>query len=71
MFPEPATLFGIPYDLIVLAFALSWGAIGGYVVGTSRSRWVLPAVLIGFTLPACVAILFAPALILILQNLQV
>ena len=62
-------LFGIPVQLIVMAFAVAWGAIGGYVVGTSRSPWVLPVVLLVFTLPACLAIIFGPAVILILQNL--
>ena len=62
-------LFGVPVQLIVMAFAVAWGAIGGYVVGTRRSPWVLPVVLLVFTLPACLAIIFGPAFILILQNL--
>ena len=62
-------LFGIPLDFIVMVFAIAWGAIGGYVAGTSRSPWVLPLVLVIFTLPACLAIILGPAIILILQNL--
>ena len=66
---RPPELYGIPVQLIFVAFAVAWGAIGGYVDGTSRSAWVLPVVLMVFTLPACLAIIFGPAIILILQNL--
>ena len=62
-------LFGVPLDFIVMVFAVAWGAIGGYVVATRRSPWVLPLVLVVFTLPACLAIILGPAIILILQNL--
>ena len=62
-------LFGIPLEFAITVFAIAWGAIGGYIVGTSRSRWALPYVLMFFTLPACLAIILGPAIVLILQNL--
>jgi hypothetical protein len=61
-------LFGIPLDFIVMVFAVAWGAIGGYVVGTRRSPWVLPVALMVFTLPACLVMIFWPAIFLVLQN---
>jgi hypothetical protein len=69
MFSESPTLIGIPSEVIIVAVALAWGAIGGLVVGTSGSRWVLPLALALFTLPACLALILGPALVLILQNL--
>ena len=63
-------LLGVPVELIFMAFAVAWGAIGGYVVGTRRSPWVLPVVLIVFTLPACLVIILGPAFVLILENLR-
>lgn len=60
---------GIPAPLLVAVVALAWGAIGGYIVGTSRSRWVVPYVLVLFTLPACLGVVFAQAIVLILENL--
>jgi|SRR5687768_15126526 hypothetical protein len=61
-------LFGIPFQVIVAVFALAWGAIGGYVVGTTSSPLVRLAAVLVFTLPACVALILGPAIILILQN---
>ena len=69
MFSEPpTTLFGVPDGLVLTVFAVLWGAIGGYVVATSRRPWVLPVALLVFTFPAIVAIVLGPAIILILQN---
>jgi hypothetical protein len=62
-------LFGVPLEFIITVSAVGWGAIGGYVVGTSRSRWVLPYVLMFFTLPAVFVIVLAQAIVLILVNL--
>jgi hypothetical protein len=67
--PPPPQLFGLPYELVFTSFAVSWGAIGGYVVGTSSRPWVLPVALLVFTFPAIVTIVLGPALVLILQNL--
>ena len=60
---------GIPIALWIVTVALLWGAIGGYIVARSRSRWALPFGLLLFTIPACLAMLLGPALVLILQNL--
>ena len=62
-------VLGIPVEVLIMAFAVAWGGIGGYVVGTSRSPWVRALAIMVFTLPACVAIILGPAIILILQNL--
>lgn len=61
-------LLGVPVEAWIMGFALLWGAIGGYIVATNTSRWVLPAVLVVFTLPACLAMILGPAILLILQN---
>jgi hypothetical protein len=61
-------LLGIPVELIVTGLAVGWGAIGGFVVARSTTRWVVPYVLLIFTIPACVLILFAPVIVLIMQN---
>ena len=69
MFARHPELMGVPISLIISIFAVAWGAIGGYVVGTSSSPWVRLAAVVVFTLPACAALILGPALILILQNL--
>jgi hypothetical protein len=67
--PPPPRLYGIPYGLVFTALAVSWSAIGGYIVATSRRPWVLPVALLVFTFPAILTIVLGPAIILILQNL--
>jgi hypothetical protein len=70
MFSEPMAP-GIDLGVVLTIFAVSWGAIGGYVVATSRRPWVLPVALLVFTFPAIVALVLGPAIVLILQNLRV
>lgn len=70
MFSERGA-FGIDLGPVLLVLALLWGAIGGYAVATSNRAWVLPVALVVFTIPAIVAIVLGPAIILILQNLAV
>jgi hypothetical protein len=69
MFSEPVAP-GIDLGVVVTTFAVSWGAIGGYIVATSRRPWVLPLALVVFTFPATLAIVLGPAIVLILQNLR-
>lgn len=69
MFAEPPALLGIPLQLVIMIIALGWGAIGGYVVATTRRPWVLPVALLVFTVPAIVTIVLGPAIVLVLENL--
>ena len=65
---EAPTFLGIPAMLVITGVALAWGALGGLIVATSRSRLALPLVLLFITLPACAVIILGPAILLILQN---
>jgi hypothetical protein len=69
MFSEPATILGMPADVVVAAAAIAWGALGGVFIWRSSSPLRVPIALLVFTVPACLAILLAPAVVLIVQNL--
>lgn len=45
-----------------------WMLIGVYVLWGARSRLVAAAVYLVFTIPATVALILGPAIVLILQN---
>lgn len=65
---RPATWLGIPLTDVLTAIAVGWGLLGGLLVARSRRPYSLAVGFLAFTVPACVAIILAPAIILILQN---
>jgi hypothetical protein len=65
----PQGFLGIPYGLLVVAAAFAWGALGGLYVAKTRTLHALLLAVVIFTIPACILIIFGPAVILILQNL--
>ena len=69
MFGEPLGPFGIPQGALVDGLVMLWMLIGVYVVWGTRSRLVAAAVYVVFTIPAPIALILGPAIVLILQNL--
>jgi hypothetical protein len=67
MFPASGR-FGIPQGVFVDGLVMLWMLIGVYVLWGARSRMVAAAVYLVFTIPATIALLFGPAIVLILQN---
>lgn len=65
----PPDILGAPLGVIVGALVLAWAALGALVVWTTGSRLACVLALALMTLPSMFAIIFTPAMILILQNL--
>jgi len=61
--------FGPPPDRLLMLPGLAWGLLGVILVWRAQSRAVVPVALVIFTFPAVIAMLFAPGIALILQNL--
>jgi hypothetical protein len=71
LFAHPPEILGIPIGVVADGLALLWMAIG--VTGIWEARSPAREVLyhLAFTVPATLAILISPAVILIMQNLAV
>jgi hypothetical protein len=67
MFPATGP-FGIPQGVLVDGLVMLWMSIGVYVLWRARSRLVAAFVYLVFTIPATIALIFGPAIVLILQN---
>ena len=61
--------FGIPQGVLFNGLVMVWMLIGVYVLWRTRSQLVPGLVYLIFTIPATIALLFGPAIVLILQNL--
>lgn len=66
---EYPNILGLNLGVIVTALALFWMLIGLYVLWNATTRWVEALVYTVFTIPATMAVLLTPALVLIMQNL--
>jgi hypothetical protein len=60
--------FGIPQGVLLDGLVMFWMLVGVYVLWGARSRLVAAAVYLVFTIPATIALIFGPAVVLILQN---
>ena len=67
--PPPPSLLGISFADLLLAGAVGWGLLGAILVVRSRKPWAFAVGFLVFTVPACVAIILGPAIVLILSNL--
>jgi hypothetical protein len=70
MFGKPPDVLGIPLGVVFQGLAMLWMLWGVLVVWRARSRLVESLGLMLFTIPATVAVVYGPAIILILQNLN-
>ncbi len=61
-------LFGIPQGILFDGLVMFWMLIGAYVLWGARSRLIAAVVYLLFTIPATIALLFGPAIVLILQK---
>jgi hypothetical protein len=69
-FTKPPDWLGIPLGVVVDAAEMVWMLIGVVLVWDTRSLLVRSFALVFFTIPATFAVILAPALILIAQNLS-
>ena len=69
MFFHPPEMFGIPLGVVLGAVQMGWMLIGVAIVWNCRSAARDALALVFFTLPSTLAVILAPAIILILQNL--
>jgi hypothetical protein len=68
MFTDSSGPFGISQRVFVDGLVMLWMLIGVYVLWRARSRLVAGAVYLVFTIPATIAVIFGPAIVLILHN---
>jgi len=61
--------FGPPPNRLLILPGLTWGLLGVALTWRARSRRTVAMAVIVFTLPAVIALLLAPGIMLILQNL--
>ena len=66
---RPPEVAGVPLGIVIDALALAWAALAALVAWRSRSRVAVALVVAFVTIPAMLVVVFAPAAILILQNL--
>ena len=66
---SPPDILGVPLGLAIDGLVLAWAALGALIVWTTGSRSAASLALALITLPSMLAIIFTPALILILQHL--
>lgn len=69
MYAAPPDVLDVPLGIVLTAIVMGWMLIGVAIVWTARSRLAESLALVFFTIPATVAVVFGPAVILILQNL--
>lgn len=69
MFTDSRELLGIPLDVLLKGLIVGWMLIGAGLVWDSRSPLLRVLAFAIFTVPATLAIVLGPAVILILQNL--
>jgi hypothetical protein len=69
LFANPPAIAGLPMGVVFLFIALVWAVLGVLVVWGARSTARIIGALLVFTLPASMAIILGPAVILIIQNL--
>ena len=71
LYANPPGIAGLPAGIVILGLVLAWTAIGVAVIsGLQSVRTQLLAYLV-FAVPATMVVLYAPATILIIQNLTV
>jgi uncharacterized membrane protein len=69
LFAGRPAILGLPAGVVFLVLTIVWAVLGILVARKARSEaWIALAVVV-FTLPALMAIMIGPALILIVQNL--
>jgi hypothetical protein len=66
---EPPDILGLPLGLVLEGIVLAWAALGALIIWTTGSRAAASLAMVFITLPSMLAIIFTPAVILILQNL--
>jgi hypothetical protein len=71
LFANPPAIGGLPAGVALLFIFLVWAVMGILVVRGARSNARVLLALAVFTLPASIAIILGPALILIIQNLAI
>jgi hypothetical protein len=69
MFAKPPEIEGVPLGLVFTGIAMVWMLLGTVLIWDARSQVVQSLVLLLFTIPATVLVVFTPAVILIMQNL--
>jgi hypothetical protein len=68
MFADSSGPLGLPLGVFMDGFVLLWMSIGVAVLWGARSRVVAGLAYVAFTIPATIAVIFGPAIVLILQN---
>jgi len=69
LFANPPDILGLPAGIVLLFVVVIWAAMAFAVIRGSRSGPAVALALLVFTIPAIVAILYLPAMILIALNL--
>lgn len=70
VFDNPPGIAGLPAGVLLLALAMVWTLIGAVVLHKRRSTAGVIGALLVFVAPATLVVLFGPALVLIIQNLE-
>jgi len=71
LFSKPPDIIGIPFGFVLEVIILAWAALGARVIWTTKSQAMATLALVTTTGPAVPLLLLTPALILIMQNLEV
>lgn len=71
LFVEPPSWLGIPLGLAMQGWILAWAGLGAALVWQTRFPFMATLAFCACTAPSIVGLVFAPAIILIMQNLAV
>ena len=70
IFSNPPDILGLPAGIVVLFVAAVWASLAFVVIRAVRSRLGVALAVLVFTIPSIIAIIYLPATILIVQNLN-
>ena len=70
IFANPPDIVGLPAGIVMLFIAAIWASLAFVVIRANPSGWAIAVGLLVFTVPAILAIIYIPATILIVLNLN-
>ena len=66
---EPPSLLGLPLGVVLVAAGLAWALVGAIAVTVVSSSFARTAVLVVTMLPALFAVIFSPAIVIVVEAL--
>ncbi len=69
LYQSPPEALGLPLGVVILVVTAGWAAIGLAIIQTSRVALIWILAIVVFTVPALLALVLEPAIIVIIRNI--